>query len=199
MCYYVPLRSGSEKISPTRPTTTFGVAPAPASRTTRNMATAFISDPARGPLYVTLFIASELNWKDAGIKVRLETPYPDESATKLTASPCDQSKLSSSQFASSLLDRGPLRSARQRRKAGPCQRAGLLGRAGSRVENRRLGGDFHALQLAHRIFQGQASIAFAFLEWPAGSRAAPRRYQENRFPSSSPVKVGAGQSQARGQ
>ena len=35
-------------------------------------------------LYVNQFIASELNWRDAGVKLRQETSYPDESSTKLT-------------------------------------------------------------------------------------------------------------------
>ncbi|MGI6218662.1 MAG: beta-L-arabinofuranosidase domain-containing protein [Bacteroidaceae bacterium] len=35
-------------------------------------------------LYVNLFIASELTWKDKGLVVRQETQFPDESATKLT-------------------------------------------------------------------------------------------------------------------
>jgi DUF1680 family protein len=35
-------------------------------------------------LYVSQFIASELNWKDKGIVVRQETAYPDEQGTTLT-------------------------------------------------------------------------------------------------------------------
>ena len=40
-------------------------------------------------LYVDQFIASELNWHDAGVKLKQETNYPDESSTKLsvTAAP----------------------------------------------------------------------------------------------------------------
>ncbi len=34
-------------------------------------------------LYVNLFIASELNWKAKGLKLRQETKYPDEAASKL--------------------------------------------------------------------------------------------------------------------
>ena len=33
---------------------------------------------------VDQFIASELNWRQAGVKLRQETNYPDESSTKLT-------------------------------------------------------------------------------------------------------------------
>jgi uncharacterized protein len=35
-------------------------------------------------LYVDQFMASELNWRDAGVKLRQETRYPDEPAAKLT-------------------------------------------------------------------------------------------------------------------
>jgi DUF1680 family protein len=35
-------------------------------------------------LWVNLFIASELNWKDKGVTVRQDTAFPDEAATKLT-------------------------------------------------------------------------------------------------------------------
>jgi uncharacterized protein len=35
-------------------------------------------------LYVDQFIASELNWRQAGVKVKQETNYPDEASTKLT-------------------------------------------------------------------------------------------------------------------
>ena len=35
-------------------------------------------------LYVNLFIASELNWQEKGLKLRQETRYPDEGSTKLT-------------------------------------------------------------------------------------------------------------------
>jgi len=39
-------------------------------------------------LYVNLFIASELNWKEKGIKVRQETRFPNEPKTRLVLS-CD--------------------------------------------------------------------------------------------------------------
>ncbi|SDD26124.1 glycoside hydrolase family 127 protein [Niabella drilacis] len=35
-------------------------------------------------LFLNLFIASELNWKDKGIRLRQETVFPDEEKTKLT-------------------------------------------------------------------------------------------------------------------
>jgi uncharacterized protein len=43
-------------------------------------------------LFVDQFIASELNWREAGVKLRQETRYPDEASTKLTltASPAGE-------------------------------------------------------------------------------------------------------------
>jgi len=35
-------------------------------------------------LFLNLFIASELNWKEKGVKVKQETNFPDEESTKLT-------------------------------------------------------------------------------------------------------------------
>ncbi|MDZ7723888.1 MAG: glycoside hydrolase family 127 protein [candidate division KSB1 bacterium] len=35
-------------------------------------------------IYVNLFIASELNWKEKGIKIKQETNFPDQAKTKLT-------------------------------------------------------------------------------------------------------------------
>ncbi|MGD0326865.1 MAG: beta-L-arabinofuranosidase domain-containing protein [Terriglobia bacterium] len=37
-------------------------------------------------LYVNLFIASELDWKDQGLKIRQETNFPDEHTTRLVVS-----------------------------------------------------------------------------------------------------------------
>jgi DUF1680 family protein len=41
---------------------------------------------ADGSLYVNLFIASELTWKEKGIALRQETAFPDEGATRLAVS-----------------------------------------------------------------------------------------------------------------
>lgn len=38
----------------------------------------------RNGLYVNLFIASELNWKDKGLVIRQQTAFPDEAGTMLT-------------------------------------------------------------------------------------------------------------------
>ena len=44
----------------------------------------FIYTHADGDLYVNLFVASELNWKDRGIVVRQETAFPYQETSRLT-------------------------------------------------------------------------------------------------------------------
>ena len=44
----------------------------------------FIYTHSKDSLFLNLFIASELNWKDKNIKVRQETAFPNEEQTKLT-------------------------------------------------------------------------------------------------------------------
>lgn len=45
--------------------------------------------PGNGGLYINLFIASELDWKENGLTVRQETNFPDEASTRIsvTAAP----------------------------------------------------------------------------------------------------------------
>jgi len=44
----------------------------------------FIYTHSNDSLYLNLFIASELNWKEKGLKIKQETSFPDEEQTKLT-------------------------------------------------------------------------------------------------------------------
>ena len=44
----------------------------------------FIYTHTKGSLYINLFIASELNWKEKGVKIKQETKFPYEEQTKLT-------------------------------------------------------------------------------------------------------------------
>jgi hypothetical protein len=44
----------------------------------------FIFNHQNDSLFLNLFIASELNWRDKGIKIKQETNFPDEEQTKLT-------------------------------------------------------------------------------------------------------------------
>jgi DUF1680 family protein len=88
MCYYVPLRSGSEK-SYNSPNNDFWCCTGTGVENHAKYGDSIYFRSGKDTLYVNLFIASELNWKDAGIKVRQETRYPDEGSTKLVFT-CDQ-------------------------------------------------------------------------------------------------------------
>ncbi len=44
----------------------------------------FIYTNSNDSLFLNLFIASELNWKEKGLKIKQETNFPDEEQTKLT-------------------------------------------------------------------------------------------------------------------
>ena len=46
----------------------------------------FIYTHSKDTLYLNLFIASELNWKEKGLKIKQETKFPEEEQTKLTVS-----------------------------------------------------------------------------------------------------------------
>lgn len=46
----------------------------------------FIYTHSNDSLYLNLFIASELNWKDKGVKIRQETAFPEQESTRLIVS-----------------------------------------------------------------------------------------------------------------
>lgn len=83
-CYYVPLRAGGRKRFGD-PYNSFWCCTGTGveNHSKYGESIYFHSDNA---LYVALFIASELNWKQKGVVVRQETRYPDAPATKLTFS-----------------------------------------------------------------------------------------------------------------
>ncbi len=87
MCYYVPLRSGSHK-NYNSPTGDFWCCTGTGveNHSKYGGSIYFHNDQA---LYVCLFVASELNWADKGLKLRQETSYPDEGASKLVFT-CDK-------------------------------------------------------------------------------------------------------------
>jgi uncharacterized protein len=84
MCYYLPLRSGSRK-NYNGPTDAFWCC---TGTGVENHAKYGDSIYFQGDqvLYVNLFVASELDWKEKGLKLRQETKYPDQSTTRLTLS-----------------------------------------------------------------------------------------------------------------
>jgi DUF1680 family protein len=82
--YYMPLRPGSER--PSRfgtPDNSFWCCTGTGMESHSKYCDSvyFHSDTA---LYVNQFMATELNWKEKGLKLRQETKYPEESTTKLT-------------------------------------------------------------------------------------------------------------------
>jgi DUF1680 family protein/alpha-L-arabinofuranosidase len=82
-CYYVPLRSGSNKNYST-PTGSFWCCTGTGVENHAKYGDSIYFHNAGHDLYVNLFSASELNWKAKGLKLRQETRYPDEQSTRLT-------------------------------------------------------------------------------------------------------------------
>jgi hypothetical protein len=82
VCYYVPLKAGSRKTYST-PFESFWccVGTGMENHAKYGDAIYFHSDDA---LWVNLFIASELNWREKGLTLRQETQYPDTNSTSLT-------------------------------------------------------------------------------------------------------------------
>src|SRR6266404_4839343 len=81
MCYYVPLRSGSRRNYNT-PNDSFWCCTGTGVENHAKYGDSIYFHNDQN-LYVNLFIASELNWKAKGLKLRQETKYPDEASTKL--------------------------------------------------------------------------------------------------------------------
>ena len=82
LCYYVPLKPGAFKTYST-PDQSFWCCVGTGMENHAKYADSiyFHDDTA---LYVNLFIASELNWRARGIRVRQETRFPESDATRLT-------------------------------------------------------------------------------------------------------------------
>jgi hypothetical protein len=82
MCYFVPLRSGSKKEFST-PFETFTCCVGSGMENHSKYGEAiYVRD--NSSLYVNLFIASELNWEEKGLKVRQETAFPESDRVKLS-------------------------------------------------------------------------------------------------------------------
>ena len=82
MCYYVPLRPGAFKTFSTENESFWCCVGTGMENHAKYPDTIYFHDDQS--LYVNLFIASELNWKDKGLIVRQETRFPEEDATRLT-------------------------------------------------------------------------------------------------------------------
>ena len=88
MLYYLPLKTGCPKEGPgvrgfNTPFSDFWCCTGTGVENHAKYGDSiYFNDGGKG-LYVNLFIASELNWKAKGVKVRQETKYPETAGTKL--------------------------------------------------------------------------------------------------------------------
>ncbi len=85
MCYYVPLRSGSRK-NYNGPLDCFWCCTGTGIENHAKYGDSIYFHDGLQALYVNLFIASELDWKAKGIKLRQETAYPDQEGARLIVS-----------------------------------------------------------------------------------------------------------------
>jgi DUF1680 family protein len=84
-CYYVPLRTGSHKNYCTHEDS-FWCCTGTGVENHAKYGDSIYFHAGDATLYVNLFIASELDWKERGIKVRQEMKFPTVDTTKLTFS-----------------------------------------------------------------------------------------------------------------
>ena len=83
MCYYVPLQSGSQKTY-NGPLDCFWCCTGTGVENHAKYGDSIYFHDGKQTLYVNLFIASELNWKDNGVTLRQETKYPEEQGSRIT-------------------------------------------------------------------------------------------------------------------
>ena len=82
MCYYIPLRPGAFKTYSTPNDSFWCCVGTGMENHAKYGDTIFFHDDRS--LYLNLFIASELSWKEKGLVVRQETKFPEEDAARLT-------------------------------------------------------------------------------------------------------------------
>jgi DUF1680 family protein len=85
MCYYVPLKPGAFKTYSTPDESFWCCVGTGMENHAKYGDTIYFHDDQS--LYVNLFIASEVNWKEKGLVVRQETRFPEEDGTRLTLKP----------------------------------------------------------------------------------------------------------------
>jgi DUF1680 family protein len=88
MCYYVPLRSGMRKTY-NGPLDAFWCCTGTGVESHAKYGDSIYFHDGGNMLYVNLFIASELDWRERGVRLRQETRYPDEASSRLTFT-CEQ-------------------------------------------------------------------------------------------------------------
>jgi DUF1680 family protein len=85
MCYYVPLRAGSQKVYNTPEDSFWCCTGTGVENHAKYGDSIYWHDGGKG-LFVSGFIASELSWPEKGLKLRQETRYPQEGMTRLAIS-----------------------------------------------------------------------------------------------------------------
>ncbi len=85
-CYYVPLKPGAFKTYSTPDDSFWCCVGTGLENHAKYPDTIYFHGDLQGnrALYVNLFIASELNWKEQGISLRQETSFPEDDTTRLT-------------------------------------------------------------------------------------------------------------------
>jgi len=89
--YFMPFKPGLFKVY-SSPTTSFWCCVGTGFESNAKYAEAIYYHDAKG-IYVNLFIPSELNWKEKGIKIIQQTKYPEEVATHLIISTDQEVKM----------------------------------------------------------------------------------------------------------
>lgn len=92
MCYYVPLQSGSHKTYST-PLDSFWCCTGTGIENHAKYGESIYFHDGRDTLYVNLFIPSELQWQQKGVRVRLETQFPDSDTVHLYVEPQSPAQL----------------------------------------------------------------------------------------------------------
>jgi uncharacterized protein len=87
MCYFIPLQPGSRKYY-SGPTDSFWCCTGTGVENHAKYADS-IYFHGQSDLYVNLFIASELSWKEKGLTLRQETKYPEQGLTRMSLT-CDK-------------------------------------------------------------------------------------------------------------
>ncbi len=84
MIYYCPLKPGAYKSYSTKDDSFWCCVGTGMENHAKYPDTVFFHDASNSTLFVNLFVASELTWKDTGLVVRQETKFPEEDTTRLT-------------------------------------------------------------------------------------------------------------------
>ena len=174
MIYYCPLLPGAFQHLLDAGRTRSGAASAPASRTTASTPTRSTSTPT-DTLYVNLFIASELNWREKGLRVRQETRFPEQDSSRLMFTAAKPVRLAVKVRFPSWAVSGM--SLAVNGAAQPVTgTAGLLRHGGPRVEERRYAVDpgTDVARASSSMPDDPKVVAFFYGSDPAGRRPGPR-------------------------